>query len=56
MIVIKNPRTRRPKQPQPTGPVGGLCDSRFQYRPSFDTNIRATFRRIANEKQRGARL
>lgn len=54
MIVITSPRPRRPKQPQRTGPIGGLSDSRFQYTPSLETNIRKTFKRIRTE-QRGAR-
>ncbi len=54
MIVIVSPRPRRPKQPQQTGPVGGLSDSRFQYTPSLATDIRKTFKRIRAE-QRGAR-
>lgn len=54
MIVIVSPRPRRPKQPQQTGPVGGLADSRFQYTPSFATDIRKTLKRVRAE-QRGAR-
>lgn len=54
MIVIVSPRPRRPKQPQQTGPIGGLTDSRFQYTPSLATDIRKTFKRIRAER-RGAR-
>ncbi|MGO4609420.1 hypothetical protein AB4142_24055 [Variovorax sp. 2RAF20] len=54
MIVIVSPRPRRPKQPQQTGPVGGLADSRFKYTPAVATDIRNTFKRIRAE-QRGAR-
>jgi hypothetical protein len=54
MIVIVSPPTRRRKQPQRTGPIGGLIDSRFQYTPSLATDIRKTFKRIRAE-QRGAR-
>jgi hypothetical protein len=54
MIVIVSPRPRRPKQPQQTGPIGGLTDSRFQYTPSLATDIRKTFKRIRAE-QRAAR-
>lgn len=54
MIVIVSPRPRRPKQPQQTGPIGGLVDSRFHYTPSVATDIRKTFKRIRAE-QRGAR-
>jgi len=54
MIVIVSPRPRRPKQPQQTGPIGGLADSRFQYTPSLATDIRKTFKRVRAE-QRGTR-
>ena len=54
MIVITSPRQRRPKQPQRTGPIGGLIDHRFQYTPSLETDIRKTFKRIRAE-QRGVR-
>ena len=53
MIVITSPRPRRPKQPQQTGPIGGLADSRFHYTPSVATDIRKTFKRVRAE-QRGA--
>ncbi|WP_445289100.1 hypothetical protein [Variovorax atrisoli] len=54
MIVITSPRPRRPKQPQRTGPVGGLADGRFHYTPAVATDIRKTFKRIRAEMQRGA--
>jgi len=53
MIVITSPRPRRPKQPQRTGPVGGLTDDRFNYTPAVATDIRKTFKRIRAEMQRG---
>ena len=53
MILIVPPRARRPKQPQRTGPIGGLIDSRFRYTPSLETDIRKTFKRLRAE-QRGA--
>lgn len=54
MIVITHPRPRRPKQPQQTGPIGGLADSRFRYTPAVATDISKTFKRVRAE-QRGAR-
>jgi len=54
MIVITSPRPRRPKQPQRTGPVGGLADDRFQYTPAVATDIRKTFKRIREQQKRGA--
>lgn len=54
MIVIVSPRPRRPKQPQQTGPIGGLIDSRFRYTPAVATDISKTFKRIRAE-QRSAR-
>lgn len=54
MIVISSHRLRRSKQPQRTGPIGGLIDGRFHYTPSFATDIRKTFKRIRAEMQRGA--
>ena len=53
MIVIASPRPRRPKQPQRTGPIGGLIDHRFRYTPAVATDISKTFKRIRAE-QRGA--
>ena len=32
-------------------PVGGLADRRFHYTPSFDTDIRRTFRRLRREQR-----
>jgi hypothetical protein len=54
MITITSPRPRRPKQPQRTGPIGGLSEERFHYTRAVATDIRKTFKRIRAE-QRGAR-
>lgn len=49
-------RRRMPKAPIPTGPISGLSDARFRYVPSVATDIRKTFRRIANQRVNGGPL
>jgi hypothetical protein len=35
------------------GPMKRITDPQFQYRPSYDTNVRETFERVRREQQLG---
>lgn len=34
---------------QPRGPMSSVFDASFRYRPSFETDIRVTFKRVRKE-------
>ncbi|CAN7476798.1 hypothetical protein [Variovorax paradoxus] len=55
IVIVRHARPKRRTTTPQTGPIGGLADERFKYAPSYATDIRKTFRRIAAEQRRGER-